>query len=170
VAFFFSAFAVRYNVRPLCRLGLKDHPAAFFVIFPVYFVVLWLLVSALISFVGGWRSLAKRFRLRGSFEGERWRWQSGQMRWLVGYHNCLTLGANEEGILLAIMFLLRFRHPSLLIPWNEVSVKRKRLWIIGEYVGLILGRETAVPLWIRASLAAKLRRAAVRHWPVEPVG
>jgi hypothetical protein len=61
---------------------LDRHPSVFVAIFPVYFVTLWLLVGATISFVGGWFSLAKVYRTRVPFDGAKWRMQSGQMRWL----------------------------------------------------------------------------------------
>jgi hypothetical protein len=79
-------------------------------------VALWVLVSAVISYIGGWNTLAKRFRFRMPFLGEKWGGQSGRMRWIAGYGNCLTLGCNPQGLYLAIMPLFRFRHPPLLIP------------------------------------------------------
>jgi len=42
---------------------LDQHHSALWFIFPAYFLALWLLVSATISFIGGWTTLAKRFRL-----------------------------------------------------------------------------------------------------------
>ena len=62
---------------------------------PVWFVVSdilfpYLTVSLVVSWWSGWAILARDFRLRNSFIGPRWRFQSAQMRWLCGYHNCLT--------------------------------------------------------------------------------
>ena len=59
---------------------IDHHHGALWIILPPYFVVIWLLVSAIISFVGGWAALAKRFRFTGEFDGARWKGQSGQMR------------------------------------------------------------------------------------------
>ncbi len=78
----------------------------------------------------------------------------------------LTLGANQEGLYLASMFLFRFIHPPLLIPWSEIKVRRNRGWVF-EYVIFTLGYELAIPLRIRAKLAAKLRESAGNWWPVE---
>ena len=59
---------------------LNQHPSAFAVIFPIYFLCLWCLVAAIVSLVGGWFSLAKVYRTRVPFDGAKWRMQSGQMR------------------------------------------------------------------------------------------
>ena len=135
-------------------------------IFPIYFLLLWLLVSTIISFIGGWFSLAKVYRTRAVFNGARWRMQSGQMRWRANYNNALTIGVNQQGLYLASVFFFRFMHPPLLIPWNEITVRRSQGWFF-EYVTFTLGRERAIPLQIRGNLAARLHESAGNCWPVE---
>jgi hypothetical protein len=61
---------------------IDQHPAVFAAIFPIYFLCLWLLVGATISFIGGWFSLAKVYRTLAPFNGAKWGMQSGRMRWL----------------------------------------------------------------------------------------
>jgi len=73
---------------------------------------------------------------------------------------------DKDGLYLAVLFLFRFRHPPLLIPWSDIKVRRRKGWIF-EYVTLTMGREIEIPLKIRKSLAAKLRAAAGASWPVE---
>ena len=85
--------------------------------------------------------------------------QSGRMRWLANYNNVLTLGASQQGLYLASMFLFRFMHPPLLIPWSEIKVQRSKGWIF-DYVTFTMGHELAIPLRIRGNLAAKLRESA----------
>ena len=145
---------------------IDQHPTLFVFIFPVYFITLWFLVGAVISFVGGWFSLAKVYRTRVPFNGAKWGRQSGQMRWLVNYNRVLTLGASQEGLYLACMFLFRFMHPPLLIPWSEIKVRRKKGWVF-DYVIFALGHELAIPLRIRAKVAERLRNEAGSRWPVE---
>lgn len=148
---------------------LDQHHSALWFIFPAYFLTLWLLVSTVISFIGGWTTLAKRFRLNKPFDGQRWKGQSGQMRWLAGYGNCLTVGSSPEGLYLATMPLFRFRHPPLLVPWNQVSVSRRRILFFG-FVRFGLGHEIDIPLYLRWKLAEKVRYAAGDRWPFEVVG
>ncbi len=146
---------------------LNQHPTALWIVLPLYFIAIWLLVSAVIAYIGGWTTLAKRFRLRMPFVGERWTRQSGQMRWIVaGYHNCLTVGGNRTGLYLAMMLLFRFRHPPLLIPWDEITISRQRI-LFFNYVRFGLGRELDIPLYLRPKLAEKLNHAAGDRWPIE---
>jgi hypothetical protein len=86
-----------------------------------------------ISFVGGWFSLARVYRTQVAFDGAKWRMRSGRMRWLANYNNLLTLGASQQGLYLASMFLFRFMHPPLLVPWSEIKVRRSKGWVF-EYV------------------------------------
>jgi hypothetical protein len=104
---------------------IGQHPTAFAAIFPIYCLSLWLLIGAIISFIGGWFSLAKVYRTRLPLDGAKCRMQSGQMRRLTNYNNVLTLGVSPEGRYLAIIFLFRFMHPPLLVPWSEIRVRRK---------------------------------------------
>lgn len=145
---------------------IDQHPSVFAAIFPIYFLCLWFLVAATISFVGGWFSLAKLYRTRVPFNEAKWRMQSGRMRWLANYNNVLTLGVSPQGLYLASMFLFRFMHPPLLVPWSEIKVRRKNGWAF-ETVIFTLGHELAIPLRIREKLASKLRESAGNDWPIE---
>jgi hypothetical protein len=51
----------------------------------------------------------------------------------ANYNRVLTLGASQEGLYLASMFLFRFMHPPLLVPWSEIKVRRRKGWVF-EYV------------------------------------
>jgi len=135
-------------------------------IIPIQIVCTWLLVGTIISFVGGWFSLSKLYRARMPFHGMKWRMQSGQMRWLTNYNNVLTLGVSQDGLYLAPMFLFRFMHPPLLVPWSEIKVRRNKGWFF-ECVTLTMGHELAIPLRVRGKLAEKLRNAAGTCWPIE---
>jgi hypothetical protein len=145
---------------------IDQHPSVFAAIFPIYFLSLWFLVSAIISFIGGWFLLAKVYRTRVPFSGAKWGRQSGQMRWLANYNNVLTIGVSPQGLYLASMFLFRFMHPPILVPWSEIKVRRSNGWVF-EYVTFTMGHELAIPLRIRKKLAAKLQESAKNCWPVE---
>jgi hypothetical protein len=146
---------------------IDHHPGWFAPIFPIYFVSLWLIVATVISLLGGWYALAKSFRATHPFSGPSWGWQSGRMRLLANYNHCLRLGASAGGLYLATLFLFRFMHPPLLLPWSEIKVRRTKSWLFGEYVTFTLGHEQAIPLRIRGRVADKLRPAAGVDWPIE---
>ena len=147
---------------------IDNHHNALWFIVPLYGLLLWLLVSAIISFIGGWSTLAKRFALKSPFRGDRWGGQSGQMRWTAGYGNCLTVGASPDGFYLAISILFRFRHPPLLVPWTEVAITRRR-FLFFRYVRFGLGSELNIPLYMREGIAERIKQAAGSNWPVEAI-
>lgn len=129
------------------------------------FLVLWTLVPIVISYVSGWASLAGQFRFHDTFTGSRWSWQSAQMRFMMNYNRCLTMGANEQGLYLAMNPLFRGGHPPLFIPWNEISVKPQRI-LFFEGTRFQLGRANPVPLWVRKKLADRLKTAAGNGWAI----
>lgn len=145
---------------------IDRHPALF--VFADVFV-LYFLVSLVVSRWSGWAALAQRFSLRSEFTDSRWRFQSAQMRWLCGYNNCLTMGANSEGLYLSMLPFIRLFHPPLLIPWGEVSAEKKNL-LFTQGVRFELGRETPIPMWVRNRLAERLKLAAGQSYPVESLG
>jgi hypothetical protein len=145
---------------------MNQHPSAFAAIFPIYFLFLWLLVGATVSLVGGWFSLARVYRTRAAFTGARWRMQSARMRWLMNYNNVLTIGVSQQGLYLASMFLFRFMHPPLLVPWSEIKARRSHGWVF-DYVTFTMGHELAIPLRISEKLASKMRTSAGDFWPIE---
>jgi hypothetical protein len=129
-------------------------------------VGIWLVVSMVISQIGGWALLAQQYRCLEPFPETRWSFQRAQFRWGTAYNNCLTFGADPHGLYLAVFPLFRLGHPPLFIPWREISVsRRKTLWI--KQVRLQLGLERQIPVTIRENLAQKLQNAAGSSWPVE---
>ena len=125
----------------------------------VNFAGLWVAFSVLLSRIGGWATLARQYGCSGEFAGDRWRFQSGQMRYLVGYNNCLTVGANREGLYISLVVPFLLGHPALFIPWREISVSRKKvLWF--KRVQLGLGCELPIPFQISERRADKLKQSA----------
>ena len=97
---------------------VDSHPVLFVL---ADFLSVYVVVSFVVSRWSGWATLAPRFPVTNEFTGSRWRLQSGQMRWLCGYHNCLTVGASPEGLYLSTITFFRLFHPPVLIPWSEIS-------------------------------------------------
>jgi hypothetical protein len=96
----------------------------FFLVFPFFFVGLWVLVSYWIALVGGWRLLANRFRIQGTFRGQTWSLQSARMRW-SSYSSVLIIGSNKTGLFIVPFILFRAWHPPLFIPWTEITVSNQ---------------------------------------------
>lgn len=130
------------------------------------FVGAWAVLFTLISRAGGWALLAEQYRCQETFTGSRWCFQQAQMRWMVGYNNCLTVGADPRGLFVSILFPFRIAHPPLFIPWRDISAASGQfLWV--KYIELRLGREVTIPFRISYRLAQKLKTAAGTSWPAE---
>ena len=133
------------------------------------FISVSVMIFFYISHLGGWATLADRYRLTEPFSGRQWKFQSGQMRYWTQYNNCLIVGADSRGLYLNIIWPLRLAHPPLFIPWREISRSSKKfLWV--NYVELRLGREAALPFRIGYQLAQRLKEAAGASWPAEANG
>jgi hypothetical protein len=51
---------------------INQHPSAVAAIFSIYFLSIWLFVGAIVSFIGGWHSLAKFTGGGSSSTAENW--------------------------------------------------------------------------------------------------
>jgi len=101
-----------------------------------------LALEGLLNDKTGWRRLAERFRKRGPFRGRRERLESGR----VGKGNFsmgLTVGGSPEHLLVAAAPWYRSGRPSLLIPWSEITV-RKRVGIRVDVEFVVAGMEDEI--------------------------
>lgn len=127
------------------------------------FILLVVLMSAAvwyrISIFSGWASLAERYLSKGEFIGTRLRWAGGGLMSPFGYYGILRVGANSEGLYLAVAPILRLFHPPLFIPWTQIRIANdgRSTW---GFVRFELGREQRVPLFLQGKAAAAARSAA----------
>jgi hypothetical protein len=134
------------------------------VFFIVYFVCLWIAVSFVISFVGGWFELGRVYRAAKPFLGNRWRFQDAQFRPIGGYHNILSVSANAEGLYLAMFFPFRFGHPPLFIPWQDISARPVR-YFWSRMHRFEFRQVPSVRLRLKEKLVRKIQVAAGSAWP-----
>jgi hypothetical protein len=123
--------------------------------FPFVFVGGWVGISVLLSWIGGWRELARHYRATLPFTGQRFWMKSAGMRWGVAYSRCLNLGSDSTGLFLSVVPLFRIGQPPLLVPWSDVSISRQRGWLLGG-VSLRFNRAPSVSLLIPAKLATRV--------------
>lgn len=121
-------------------------------------------VFFLIGRISGWASLANVYRTTGEFLGPMWKFQSGQLRWRMGYNNCLTLGANESGLYLSVIFLFRIGHPSLFIPWGDITVSIRK-GFLGNHMEFRFKQVQNVPLRVSIPLGEKLLKESGPYGP-----
>jgi hypothetical protein len=132
-----------------------------------FFVALWLGVAYLLDRFGGWDALRKHYRLAGSFHGRRWWFQSGDLSGM-SYRGCLTVGANEEGLYLRMLWPFALWAAPLFIPWSDVSVTTRAGWPIFRLTELRFACAPSIPLRISTRLRDRLARAAGSAWPGAP--
>lgn len=91
-----------------------------FVIVVVSIVVIWCGVLWVISLAAGWWKLAQVYRSDMPFYGKKWHLQFMALKANCGY-GLVTFGANSRGLYMSVP-LGRFQgHPSLFIPWEDIS-------------------------------------------------
>jgi len=107
------------------------------------FVVFWLAICGVLSIMGGWRELAERFKSDAPVEGERFRFRSGAMGsglFPVSYGGCLFATVGPKGFALSILFLFRFLHPRLVVPWSAVErCEPVKFWFMNYIAVHIVG-------------------------------
>lgn len=137
---------------------LRDNPW----VIPLFIVAWGWFLTQGIARLSGWARLADQYLATRPFEGEKWRFQSIQMRYLTHYNNCVTFGADPEGLYMAMFFLLRPGHPPLLVPWQELEVQPRKRFLVSGYELHFL-RAPEVTMWVRGALGEKIVRAAAQR-------
>jgi hypothetical protein len=107
----------------------QPFPVWIFLLFPVAFAAVWLLVTGLLGTLGGWSALARLYPDHGDapagdvveIPGTSLGLQRAGMPFPVRYKRCVTVLLSATGVHLRVMALFRFRHPPLLIPWAQVE-------------------------------------------------
>jgi hypothetical protein len=129
--------------------------------FPL-FVSMWLGITGLLSYIGGWASLASAFPAHDEVIGERFSFRSGSLGWRyfpVRYGNCLFVTVGREGFRLSILFPFRFLSPPIFVPWAKVvSVEEKRLFFLSYSVLSIRDH------WSRISVRGAPGRSLKAHF------
>ena len=137
---------------------MQKYLPIFFGAFPFLFVGGWVFVSWLIAKMGGWSRLAEAYRCTNAFEGSSFRCQSGGVG-KASYSNILTVGGDNDGLYLALLFLFRPFHPPLYIPWSEIAMEAKEekaLFFRYRCVILTFASAPGVTLKLKAKLLEKL--------------
>ena len=88
----------------------------------------WFLLGWLSAILGGWSKLASRYQFPQPFTGTTFPTRSAMMG-MTRYTNCLTMGANSEGLYLKVYVWMRLNHPPLFIPWGDMVGKVEDSWL-----------------------------------------
>jgi hypothetical protein len=139
-----------------------SRPEFFFAALIGFLIILFIFIAR----ISDWATLASFYRFSGSFMGERWRFQSADLRWKMGYNNCLTIGANGSGLYLSVFFLFRLGHSNLFVPWADISVSIKR-GFFHTLMEFRFRQAPTIPFRVSERLGQRIAKAAGSAWPGE---
>jgi hypothetical protein len=130
---------------------------------PPFVVLVWLLGNNLNSLVFGWWALARHYQHHGPFEGTHHRFRTCYLGW-ARYGHSVTVGANAEGLYLAVLLLLRPGHPPLFVPWADVTAEPVVNWLGRGHVVFRFAKAPSVRVRVSGSLGKQIAADANRSW------
>lgn len=131
------------------------------ILFPLFFVGMWLLVTTSLARKAGWPDLSDRYPNREEQPVRVLRFQSGWMGG-VSMSSVLRLEACPSGLRVGILKLFGLFSRDFFVPWNEIRIRR-RTRFIWNVVELDLGGVGKLGLFDYA--ANKLARSVPGAWP-----
>lgn len=90
------------------------------------FVVFWIIIATLISRVSGWNKLAEVYPdMTSGGEAEKKR-GGARMNKIANYNGSIIFEATDIGLRMRQIFLFKFGHETLLIPWSDIESKESK--------------------------------------------
>lgn len=127
---------------------------------PLAFAAIWLGVTWAIAKTSGWIALANRFPNRPETPLAQFNWRSARMGpFGARMRNILNVGVCRSGLRLSLFWLFATWSKPILVPWDQISVKRVRGVFADEAV-LQFGNPEVCTLTILQSLADDIAAAA----------
>ncbi len=132
--------------------------------FPIFFVLMWLMVTTLLGLLSGWYFLMHKYPNREEEELLKLKYQSGLMGLGVGMRGVLNISVCPSGLRIGIIKIFGIFCRDFFVPWEEIKVNRKD-WYFWQTVNLRFGNSALGKLSISAHIADRLARSALGHWP-----
>jgi hypothetical protein len=127
--------------------------------FGIFFVAMWCLVCFVISRITGWSRLAEVYRARYMPESKLMRLVQVYWGTVMVAGNIYTVGADNDGLYLAVLFPFRVGHPPLLIPWQDIKAEKVD-GFLRPRVRLIFGDEVSRPFEIYEKTAERIKEGS----------
>ena len=137
-------------------------------LFPFFFVGMWIVVTFAISQFA-WARLAKKYKLQESIKGRRIGFISASIN-SANYNNAIVLYSSEEGITLKAVLLFRLFHPTLFIPWSEISDVQERKILFFKFNELVIGNPFIAVIKLRNKTFKEIEEDYVFYKKNEIVG
>jgi len=133
------------------------------------FILLWLAVTFLLSYISGWAFLAEHYRAARPYAGRYERIRSSQMGPLGpfgGARNALNVGIDHEGLHLRMFILFRLNCRDLFIPWRDITVSRGRSMFV-DFVEFHFRQAPKIAVRIYGKAGEVIQALAGPAWPGE---
>ena len=104
------------------------------IVFPIFFSALWIGITWLMSWIGGWGKIAKKYAATGATpEGAVLKHVTG-MFGMTRYKHVLTVITTDTGLYIENRKVFRFGHPPLFIPFAAIRKPRKQTLFFWEFI------------------------------------
>ena len=130
----------------------------FVLVVAILFLLLWGLFLFVFSFLSGWLSLGRKYKISNNHLSKRAHlvFSYTLMKRFFNYGYFIKIGLQPEGLFLQVLFPFRIGHPSLLIPWNDIVAENNFKFMIMDYVQLNFVKEPGLNLCIPIKFAQKI--------------
>ena len=128
------------------------------IIFPFFFIAIWVFALWIIALTGGWSRLAKHYSIKDTlnpYQGKKLRRKFGRLGG-TSYKRVLIVGANMQGLYLSVDILFRVFHPPLFIPWSDIQTEERK-GIFSSFTSLSFSRVPDVTVTISSKLMAQVQ-------------
>jgi hypothetical protein len=130
------------------------------VVFPIFFALIWIGVTSLLSVLSGWFTLMQQFTDRDEKPLLQLNWQSGFMGVLpVNFRNVLKIGVCPSGLRIGVLRIFGLFAHDFFVPWHALKAERKEWWM-WQVTELSFGKPPIGRLMIYASTADRIAEAA----------
>ena len=109
------------------------------VAFPIFFTALWVGITLLMSFIGGWGRVGKSYAAAGKPSGGRLLRHVTGMFGVASYKHVLTVITTDDGLYIENRAIFRPGHPPLFIPFSAIFHPRRQTLFFWEYVAFEIG-------------------------------
>ena len=129
----------------------------------VTILLIWAIILIGVGRISGWHSLSRQYPSETPFVGTHFRFHSAMIGW-INYSGVILFGANGDGLQMDLFSFFSYGHPTIFIPWDDVTVKRTP-GTFSDYFDLHFARVPHTGVRISARLGEHIAEAGHQNWP-----
>lgn len=132
----------------------------------IFFPVMWVSVSWLISVLSGWKSLARHYAIDEPELAPKpeIKWQSLAMGYTpifaANYSRVVNIGIDETHMYLSTIWLFRIGHKALRIPFEDIEISDTK-FLFFSMKRLAITKAPNMKIYMQPSLVQKIEKLAL---------